>query len=430
VLAQGTGRDNRATSWSATSLKKYAGISWERGTVAIEQLIRKGFVRYAETSSPNKPRYELLSHAEVAEAAFNNAHSRLTDYERSVLREIQRGAGRSVSRKKHLSETLAQFEKQGLITVQPGGSYTVNDGPIINAPDLIWLPNTLVTGTAKGEDSPSRRLRGGGDIWTLRLFIDLYHAHNLRDNGGINPTVLRENYSRVLVGEQGVFKVWGFRAEHYAGSWTGPFREHRSRPTAAGKDHPIWESVNNLRNHGLLKFVPHLWDNVCDGERIEAEIIHGYGIGNSGEPQEVEIGRAAHEAGTAMVPDFKKEKAYTERYYHFAPVLNTFPKVQMIGVARLLYRPHTTRTSDWYSDLLRNGPGWIRRYEELREKAKTRLLRSPESMAYSGVEASRGVKVPQRVSMRFNGLQGNSNGDSVTTPRRERLTRPKQAGGQ
>lgn len=36
VLACGTGRDNRTTSWSAQALNKYAEIAWNRGKAAIE----------------------------------------------------------------------------------------------------------------------------------------------------------------------------------------------------------------------------------------------------------------------------------------------------------------------------------------------------------------------------------------------------------
>jgi hypothetical protein len=42
-----------------------------------------------------------------------------------------------------------------------------------------------------------------------------------------------------------------------------------------------------------------------------------------------------------MVPDFKAEKAINDGFYYFAPVKNTLPNVQMVGVARLHYRPHT-----------------------------------------------------------------------------------------
>jgi hypothetical protein len=65
VLAQGTAGNNRSTSWSATSLKKYADVSWERGKPAIERLQLAGLIQYGEKHTREKPRYELLSWAEI-----------------------------------------------------------------------------------------------------------------------------------------------------------------------------------------------------------------------------------------------------------------------------------------------------------------------------------------------------------------------------
>ena len=134
VLACGTGHDNLTTSWSSQALHKYSGIAWERGKAAIESLIQAGHVRLGKDHTRQNPRYELV--------AFKRAKDRTCD------------------------------------------------------DDLIWLPNAIVTGTRSGEPSPSQRLRSSGDVWALRLFVDLYHAQNLRDDGGINPQVIWENYKR------------------------------------------------------------------------------------------------------------------------------------------------------------------------------------------------------------------------------------------
>jgi hypothetical protein len=185
--------------------------------------------------------------------------------------------------------------------------------------------------------------------------------------------VLQERYERVLVGEQGVFNIWGYKTENYIVHWVGPMKSHQSRPQAAGSDHPIWDSVRSLRKQGLLTFVPHLWETDVPSQ---AEIIHSYGIGASGESIEVEMGTAAHQAALVMVPEFKIEKAFRDGYYHFAPVANTIPKVQMIGVARLRYRPHTARTRDWYGDLWRGAPKWLQKYAEIQKEAKNRVRKS------------------------------------------------------
>src|ERR1019366_7571209 len=129
---------------------------------------------------------------------------------------------------------------------------------------------------------------------------------------------------RRMVGEQGIYRVWAFRPEVPA-LWFG--------------NCTIPAGVNHLVTQGLLTYVPHLWENESD----EAELLHGYGTCEGGEPMEVEMGRAAHRAALAMVPEFKLRDAIAEGFSDLAPVANTFPNVQMVGVPRLRYRPHTTR---------------------------------------------------------------------------------------
>ena len=213
VLAQGSGGDNRTTSWSATSLKTYAGISWERAKLAINSLISSGFVRLTEASTTLRPRYELISWAELTQRS-------LDQYERLVLSEIKRGNARPRRSDRAVIKRLA--DKQ-LIREQHSGEFSVIESAAANEKEsLIWLPNALITGTVKAEESPVRRLRRSGDVWTLRLLVDLYASQNLRDDGGISPLVLRSNYDRKRIGEQGIFTVWAFRPRDETFTWTTP----------------------------------------------------------------------------------------------------------------------------------------------------------------------------------------------------------------
>src|ERR1035437_7713225 len=231
VLAQGTDGNNRLTKWSVTSLKTHAGISWERGKPTIHQLIEVGFFRLAKGHSRARPRYELSTWQEVllARAACADTHDqRIYDEikaENKPRNKLERGA----------AERLARL---GLV----GGSAYVGYRDLVQSDldpsgEYIWLPNTLVTGTDRGEESPVRRLRSAGDIWTLRLLVDLYHAQNLRDDVGISPRILREKYERKLVGEQGIFKLWAFKRSNRELYWTGPFVAHQSRRAVEGEDH-------------------------------------------------------------------------------------------------------------------------------------------------------------------------------------------------
>ena len=355
VLAQGTGRDNRSTSWSATSLQRYVGISWARGKLAVEGLTSKGFIRRADNSTTERPRYELRSHAELA----------LSDYERSVVDRLR--GDKEMVLTGTIKHRLRELEERRIVARQPDGSYRAVDAT--NPEDLIWLPNTLITGTEAGEDPPVRRLRSAGDLWTLRLLIDLYHAQNLRDDGGISIKLLRQKYERMKVGEQGIFNVWAFKPGTETAWFSGCLEAHQQRPRDTDGNHPIWQSTGHLRRDGLVTYVAHLWENDTDS----AEIIHSYGIDGVAEPLEVSVGEVAHEAALAMVPEFKTEKAIGDGYRYFAPVKNTLPNVQMIGVARLRYRPHTTRTSSWFGNLYKEGPAWIQRYREWEKNAARKI---------------------------------------------------------
>jgi hypothetical protein len=153
--------------------------------------------------------------------------------------------------------------------------------------------------------------------------VDLYSAQNLRDDGGISRTIIKKEFERMKVGEQGAYALWGFKSKCLSGSWVGPIAAHRSRQKRNPKeDEPLWESVELLQRMGLLSFVPHIFEN----DTSIAEPIHAYGIGALGEvPLELEIGDAAGRAARAMVLPLKLEEAEGEGFRYFCPILMTKP---------------------------------------------------------------------------------------------------------
>jgi hypothetical protein len=67
-----------------------------------------------------------------------------------------------------------------------------------------------VTGAA-GEIPPLELVRQTQDPMTLRLLIDMYHVHDLPEEGGIVRRSMWKKYDRIKVGECAQFTVWGFR---------------------------------------------------------------------------------------------------------------------------------------------------------------------------------------------------------------------------
>jgi len=317
LLAQGTGGNHRTTAWSVDSIMRYLGMGYPRGKAAIEKLIALNFIRHGEKHTPRKPRYDLLSFTEWAVMNWD---------------AVPRGTGDEDS-----------------------GS------------PLIWLPNALITG-ASHEKSPIHKLRAAGDLWALRLFVDLYQEQNLRDDGGIPRTFLWEKYEAIKLGERGAYSVMGFK---HGGEWvnfSGPFLLHQSRPKPTKNSQPVFDSLRVLKQTGLLTFVPHLVEN----DTKDAEVIHAFGIGGHSEHEiETEIGTHARKAALAMCAPWHLETAESAGLL-LCPVSRDYPKAQMVGIARLHYRPHTKRTSAWARNLQQCGAGYVTQFRRLAEECKVK----------------------------------------------------------
>jgi hypothetical protein len=102
---------------------------------------------------------------------------------------------------------------------------------------------------------------------------------------------------------------------------------------------------------------------LVEGEGSDAEIIHPYGMRNA-ESLEDRLGRAAHDAALSMLTDRQHEWA-AEQELRLAPVPRHITNVQMIGIARLRYRPKTRKTAAWWADLQAKGEGFLQKYEAL-----------------------------------------------------------------
>jgi hypothetical protein len=112
---------------------------------------------------------ELVDH----EAAKNPPAA--PDYlERELLAGLQAGRQPSNKAGRACAERLLQ---RGLLCRAALGVYKLPEPATEDSDDnIIWLSNAIVTGTSSGEESPVRRLRSAGCVWTLRLFVDLYSA--------------------------------------------------------------------------------------------------------------------------------------------------------------------------------------------------------------------------------------------------------------
>ncbi|MFA6315867.1 MAG: hypothetical protein WC943_00460 [Elusimicrobiota bacterium] len=128
--------------------------------------------------------------------------------------------------------------------------------------------------------------------------------------------------------------------------------------------------LGQLRDLGILKWIPHLYES----DKPEAEIIHSVGCGQ-GEDIENKLGTKAQEAAVRMVTpgqlDWAREELDCEPI--LLPVLRHMTEVVLIGIARLHYRPRTKMTAAWWAKANESMMHWGAIYDRLRQNATSRL---------------------------------------------------------
>src|SRR5215204_5721268 len=183
VQAQGKTRPKHATylprysHWSVNSVEQYTGISRGRAAAAIKGLQARHITKIVRGGA--RPIYDILPFSELPRA---DPRPPLSDAEKRSMEWLDRGFQLS---KKDITNLRNAAKKGWLYESQEHrGAFSIVPVPPIE-PDLIWLPNELVTG-AVGEESPVERVRQTQDPMSLRLLVDMYYAQNLCEDGGVS----------------------------------------------------------------------------------------------------------------------------------------------------------------------------------------------------------------------------------------------------
>jgi hypothetical protein len=334
TLACGTGRDNATTAWSATSLQKYVGIHHSRGKLALAELIGRRFID--QLAGGARPRYRLRP-AEDVPGSAGFPREALNPQEQAAYERLAETSDGIVS---PLAESL----------LAKGWAWRAPDGALERArlalePSPVWLPNALVRGV-KDPHSPLRQLREAQDPLLLRLLLDLYRAHDLAGEGGVDRDTLSRNYRRVEIGQRGIYTIWGF-----APATTAVWRQelmapHRVQPTDEDRNglHAWRARLTDLEDLRLIEWIPTLFDSPDPA----AEPIHPCGMGDTDAIEHL-LGRAAHEAGRAMITENQMRWAYQTlgSSLQLVPVERHRREVEMVGIVRLAFRPRTRATAAW-----------------------------------------------------------------------------------
>lgn len=211
----------------------------------------------------------------------------------------------------------------------------------------IWLPNTIVMAAAE-EVPPILKLRQTQDVMTLRLFVELYLAQNLLEDGGVSTKVYYRSYSRERIGAWKQYAIFGFSRDCGYVSWGDAAKPHRreqltDEEKAAGKNPGVdfFDRLSRLKRLGLVEEIAYLYDGP-NGEPI----IPLCGDGSSSSEQQLWV--SAVEAAGLMVTDGQRQ--YAERKgYELLPVLSHMEQATLIGVLRMRYRPQTKLTATWFA---------------------------------------------------------------------------------
>ena len=362
VMATGSSGGNTRTKWSAEAVHSRSGMQWRDAKASIASLCDLGFIKSDPEAPRSRPRYSLPSFGEYER---QRRQGKAASKDTLQLATFYRSGDSFLTKPqyKRLCETgFVRETKTGEYERWPENEPTL-DG------NKTWLPNSLING-APGVDGPPPIMQffHMGDVWTLRLLIDLYHVHFLDSCQGVDRRLMRYKYEPVKLGQQGLYNVWGFKPTGGEFFWHdgGPFAAHKLRVKAKDAQfHPVWDSLETLRRMRLLSFIPHLFTN----NNPETTPLHALGAAWEGaEPEEVALRNAVVEAGEALLQPGQVDQAKNNDIHLIVPAPHYFTPM-VYKTIRLTFRPHTSATARWYGDLKSTSPEWISRYEKLREEA-------------------------------------------------------------
>jgi hypothetical protein len=377
VLARGTGADQRTTAWSVNAIEAHTGIARPRAQKAIETLVQAGLAQITQTGT--RPRYRLRPAHEVS-GCEGYPPATLDHTEQRLLDQITRGDGYVPAKaskgwydyRRSPRDVATELVRKGWArpyeNCAPGNYLAIAyDAEAAAKPDWIWLPNAIIDGIGN-EIAPVELVRQTQNIATLRLLIDLYHAQALDADGGIHWRSIRQGFTRFTVGQRGSFIVYGFQPgtpkawmnkSFVRPHMTGELEAIEGTDEKRDRGEPIfWKAWGQLMNLGLVDLVGHL----VEADNDTADIIHPYARDN-GELAERRIAAAAHDAGRAMLTEEQRDRAEANGL-HLVPVRAHITEVQMVGIARLRYRPRTSATAAWFASMVK-WDEWAIRYDEM-----------------------------------------------------------------
>jgi hypothetical protein len=182
-------------------------------------------------------------------------------------------------------------------------------------------------------------LRQTQNLEYLQAFIELYGLQDLAGDGGLPRALIYKPYDvKKKICDRGQFTVYGFGSSEHMRylNTVGPLSRFKGR---AKKEGSAWDFVGLLENMGLIEVI----DYLAESDSPDAELIHAL----TGDDLALEVRDAAAAMADEMPGGYKYE---VENYDYALPVLKHMERAAVMGVFRLVYRPHTARTAAWYAN--------------------------------------------------------------------------------
>lgn len=343
VLARGSKGISGISTWSVDAAKRHIGLAINRGQEARDRLINAGLL--IQEARGTKPRYRLTTVPEYL--AITQRRVSLSTQDRTTLRLMP------TARRPRKGSWRAQSEQRLKATGIPLDLLQRSGDP-----PFIWLPNRLID-SDNCVKSPVQILRQAQDLQQLQLLVELYEAHNLRDDGGISRHLYRRPYEAVRLGGKSRWEVYCFKPLEPEFNLKEPFEAFLDASGRTGSRAPLAQALDLFESNGFIQIVPHL----CESPDPDSEIIHPLAIYSGIEMEEL-LARSASRAAVCLHRNLSEADV---KYPDVLVPINRqrFPNACVTGILRLRYRPHTGRTTAWFSELKQKYEAYMRQYRDL-----------------------------------------------------------------
>jgi len=257
VMACGTGRDSRTSTWSRDAISRHTGVTWRKARQSVDALKGAGRVQELTPAKARRPRFDLPP---LERSPMPAAVARLAERIRNGLQPTSK-----VDR-----ATAAEGQALGWLARERQGLWRFLEEPEGRA---AFIPKSVVM-RDDGQPSIVERLRQTRDPKALQLLVDLYAQQDLAELDGVDRLTLRRTFSRKSVLATGLHQLWWFKEEHTATNWRGLEHHHANKNLDA-----FWLNIRRLEDLGAIEWVYYLAED-AEGD---AELVYPVAVVRSGQ---------------------------------------------------------------------------------------------------------------------------------------------------